>query len=225
MSRCHAGVAGSSPVHTARIVKESGTVRSRFFSPAREGLGRSRSALHWGQPLRRHRRKLTPVKSSRREKERHSAPSRLAREDGIRSGRRSAFALNRRHEHYGDLHDRRSRFAFPHARGRSLRPSRPRSRGRAGGLRLGAQQAGRVRGACGHRRRCRSDGAPDPGHHRQAQADEGVGDRRQQVAAAPAPRASSRSRRRRAIRTRSSSPCPTCSPRRWRPACPSTGRT
>jgi hypothetical protein len=38
-------------------------------------------------------------------------------------------------------------------------------------------------------------------------------------------RVSSRSRRPRAIPTRSSSPCPTCSPRRWRRAFRSTGKT
>ena len=66
-----------------------------------------------------------------------------------------------------------------------LRRGRPRPRG------VGADQAGRVRRARRHRRRRRPDGAPDPGHRRQAQADEAVADRRQQVAAAPAPRASS----------------------------------
>ena len=42
-------------------------------------------------------------------------------------------------------------------------------------------QAGRVRRARRHRRRRRPDGAPDPGHRRQAQPDEAAADRRQQV--------------------------------------------
>ena len=52
-------------------------------------------------------------------------------------------------------------------------------RTRAGGL--GAGQAGRVRGAGRHRRRRRPDGAADPGHRHQVQADERAADRRQQV--------------------------------------------
>ena len=46
---------------------------------------------------------------------------------------------------------------------------------------VGTHEAGGIRGAGRHRRRRRPDGAPDPGHRRQAQPDEAAAGRRQQV--------------------------------------------
>ena len=64
----------------------------------------------------------------------------------------------------------------------------------------GSRAAGRIHRAGRYRRRRRPDGAHDPGHHRQAQADEAADGRDQQVAAAPAAKAFSTSRTPTAIR-------------------------
>ena len=89
---------------------------------------------------------------------------------------------------------------------------------------VAADQERRVHRAGRDRRRRRSDGADDPGHHREERADGQVARRGQQVGRRRR-RSVPRREGRRAIRTRSSSRSRTCSRRRSRPASRSTGRT
>ena len=97
-------------------------------------------------------------------------------------------------------------------------------RRRSGG-RLGADQAGDVRHPGRHRRRRRPDGALHPGRRHEAQSDEAAADRHQQGWRRRRRRLPRRQGSAKAIRTSSSSRCRTCSRRRSRPACRSTGRT